>query len=80
MAKIVCPPCKRSEQFGCWLIGSVRALLAWVVIGISTVLPLSHLPDMGGGERAFLIAAFVLSVITAFGLLLWAPDAVRERS
>ncbi len=70
----------RSEQPVCWLLGSVRALLAWVVIGIGTVLPLSHLPDMGGEERAFLIAAFVLSVITGFGLLLWAADAVRERS
>jgi hypothetical protein len=44
------------------------------------VLPLSHLPDMGGEERALLIAAFVLSVITGFGLLLRAADAVRERS
>jgi hypothetical protein len=44
------------------------------------VLPLSHLTDMGGEERALLIAAFVLSAITGFGLLLWAADAVRELS
>ena len=67
------------DQTARWLLAAARALLGWAFIGISTVLPLSHPSDVHGDERAFLIAAFVLSVVAAFGLLFWAADAVRAR-
>jgi hypothetical protein len=62
------------------LVAAVRALLGWVFLSINTMLPFSQLPEMPAAGRVLLIAASVLSIGTGFTLLLWAADAVRERS
>ena len=73
-------PRKRSEQLLHWLFGLARTALGWAFIGLTVPLPLERLPEMGDGERALLIAAFMLCIGAAVGLLLPTVDAVRDRS
>jgi hypothetical protein len=68
------------DQAARWLLAAVRALLGWAFISINTMLPFSHLPEMPAAGRVLLIATSVLSMGTGFVLLLWAAEAVRERS
>lgn len=73
-------PRRRAERLLWCLLGLARAALAWAFIGLTVLLPLERLPEMPGGERALLIAAFMLCIGAAVGLLLPAADAVRDRS
>jgi hypothetical protein len=68
------------DQAARWVLAAVRAILGWAFISINAMLPFSHLPEMPAAGRVLLVAASVLSVGTGFVLLLWAADAVRERS
>jgi hypothetical protein len=68
------------DQAARWVLAAVRALVGWAFIGINTMLPFPQLPEMPAAGRVLLIAASVLSIGTGFLLLLWAADAVRERS
>jgi hypothetical protein len=73
-------PCKRSEQLLHWLFGLARTALRWTCIGLTVPLLLERLPEMGDGERALLITAFMLCIGAAVRLLLPAAEAVRDRS
>jgi hypothetical protein len=70
----------RFENAARWLLAALRALLGWAFVSINTMLPFSQLPEMPAAGRVLLIAASVLSIGTGFVLLLWAADAIRERS
>ena len=80
MATTVSGPCKRVEQLIRCLLGLARTALGWAFIGLTVPLPLERLPEMGDGERALLITAFMLCIGAAVGLLLPTVEAVRDRS
>ena len=71
---------KRWQQATRWLLDRARAALAWAFIGATVPLPLERLSQMSAAQQALLIAAFVLCIGAAVGLMLPPADAIRDRA